>query len=677
MLRHMLSEFRARRTSRPLRFTLAFAVLAMLATACGGGGSGGGGSARTIEGESYALTAHRRIDRLGGYGMYRAAWKDDDPATHVPANCFTPDEAPYYDPNRRFFRNGNLVVFGMDLGFPTPVRGYPDNPEGRLYFFFGDTDPVDPVWLLTDGVVAKVQSAPVTQTAFGESAHVTGTVNGDSISWCTDTDPSDGLDMAHTLRNTEGSDTQYPTASTGVDGDAFRSTVVRLDTAAGSGPLVPGGSGSQRYAGMGQDFLMGVDVPGGILYLDNRNASDPARRKEYLFNFRWYQPHRVILDGHGVSGETWRADYMQNSFTTIAVSTDLGLHWHACQQRADQWPKPFSGWDPGAKTFLDADWNHPVDGKFINLAFLEVSSSEFGYLPVHDPDPKAVATDGRYVLIFGYGVAHNLRLHLACVPRERWIDLAEAHSTLGATLEGVRYYAGLDADGQPIWKSSEADAVPVCWISHPQIREELEAHCVNHPDPNVRVQIIEESVGGAWTLSVQRVRARFTDRHGRTQSFDRLVAMVDFGYSVLVKDLKTNPDGSTPKTVSIDRLTAADHAAGHQATAQPGPALFTCDPRYPWAWNVKDPTTITAANAATPRPFRPLFLPKAANDRPIVDNPSHDIGDAPGTVCGLRQLLGQPGGPHDDWQARRYDPFDATKTGTEFVGSPFIIGSLA
>ncbi|HHI80707.1 MAG TPA: hypothetical protein ENK02_12090, partial [Planctomycetes bacterium] len=654
-------------TKKTYLFSLSGLLLLFLPLSCGGGGGGSGTSTQVLEGESYQLTENQRIHRLAGYGIHKDAWLEDDPSTHLITNCYSKDQEGYDKPGVPFFKNGTDATFGMDLGFPTPIRGYPSQSGGLLYFFFGDTDPIYKPWWDSSGVVTKDEGASTMteSTVFGETPFQLGTSNGDSISYFSDTDPSDGLDMLHTLRNTEGSNTQYDTSTTGVLSNAFRSTVVRLNASAGSGPTYLVGSVTQHRQGMGQDFLVAPDVPGGILYLDNRSASDPSRQKEYVFNFRWYQPNETLLTAAGASGDLWKANYMLNSYTMIAVSTDLGLSWKACQQRQDLWPKPFSGWDPQGGSFLNCDWSNPVEGKFINLAFLEVSSSEFSYLPTSDPDAKARASDGKYVLIFGYGVGSNLAIHLACVPRERLIDLAESADTLGVTLEGVRYFGGLDSSGNPLWKTAESEAIPVCWVADPTIREELETHCLNHSDPSVKFQLIKESVGGAYTLSVQRVQTSFKNRSGTTVSFDRLVAVMDFGYSVLLKNLKTDSSGNTPKTISISDLTAADHGSGAQTTAQPGPVLFTCDPKYPWAWNYKDPSKLTSTNIGTTRAFRPLFFPKMTNDQPIEDNTEHDIGDAPGTVCGIRAAYGSPGGPHDKWYLRTFDPYATSKTGSE------------
>ncbi|GEM_PF-4196657 len=654
-----------------------FSLLSLPAS-CGGGG-GGGGQSQPLEGENFQLTEDTRMHRLAGYGVHKAAWDDDDSSTHLISNCFPRTQEGYSNPGVPYFKNGNDCAFGMDLGFPTPVRGYPSKSGGLLYFFFGDTDPLYKPWLDSNNVVTKDEgSSTMTEsTVFGETPFQLGTSNGDSISYFTDTDPSDGLDMAHTLRNTEGTDTQYDTSTTGVLGTAFRSTVVRLNHTGGSGPTYLDNSVIKHRQGMGQDFLVAPDVPGGILYLDNRDASDPTLRKEYVFNFRWYQPNETLLTAAGASGDLWKANYMLNSYTMISVSTDLGLSWKACQQRQDLWPKPFSGWDPKGGSFVSCDWTNPVEGKFINLSFLEVQSSEFSYLPTNDSDPKARASDGKYVLIFGYGVGSNLNIHLACVPREQMISLAEKADTLGTVLEGVRYFGGLDASGNPLWKTSESEAIPVCWVSDPTIREEYEVHCVTHSDPNVKFQIVKESVGGAYTLSVQRIKASFVNASQQTVNFDRLVAVIDFGYSVLLKNLKKDANGNTPKTVSIKDLTSADHQNGAQTTAQPGPVFFTCDPKYPWAWNVTDPSKLTASNITSTRAFRPLFLPKIKKDEPIEDNADHDVGDAPGTACGIRAIYNSPGGPHDKWYLRQFDPYNSSLTGTEFVGSPFIIGCLA
>ena len=96
--------------------------------------------------------------------------------------------------------------------------------------------------------------------------------------------------------------------------------------------------------------------------------------------------------------------------------------------------------------------------------FLEVSMAEVA------PDQvKELPFSVNTVLIWGSGEYRASNPYLACVPSDKISD----KSTL-------RYFAGLDESGKPIWKTSETDAVPL--FEHRQIGEfsVVWCHQLNH-----------------------------------------------------------------------------------------------------------------------------------------------------------------------------------------------------
>ncbi len=86
--------------------------------------------------------------------------------------------------------------------------------------------------------------------------------------------------------------------------------------------------------------------------------------------------------------------------------------------------------------------------KFINVAMAEVESSRMRGLPA----------DCGTVLMWGSGQYRRSDPYLACVPSRAIRDKS-----------AIRYYAGQDKSGKPVWKQDEAEAVPL--FSHRQLGE--------------------------------------------------------------------------------------------------------------------------------------------------------------------------------------------------------------
>jgi len=86
--------------------------------------------------------------------------------------------------------------------------------------------------------------------------------------------------------------------------------------------------------------------------------------------------------------------------------------------------------------------------KFLNVAMAEVKPGQIEGLP----------TPADTVLIWGSGEYRRSNPYLACIPSEKIRDKS-----------AIRYFAGLDESGKPIWKESETDAVSL--FEHPTIGE--------------------------------------------------------------------------------------------------------------------------------------------------------------------------------------------------------------
>lgn len=90
------------------------------------------------------------------------------------------------------------------------------------------------------------------------------------------------------------------------------------------------------------------------------------------------------------------------------------------------------------------------DESFIHVSIVNIVSSDWNSLPERD---------GEGLIIFGSGSY-----------RESKVYLAYQHASAVETPEAIRYFAGVDDVGEPLWSSNEGDALPV-YDAHPCVGE--------------------------------------------------------------------------------------------------------------------------------------------------------------------------------------------------------------
>ncbi len=299
-------------------------------------------------------------------------------------------------PNVQRTAAGGDVVHGTDIGIPVTVQGA-DGTQ-RVFFFFGDTDPLDPdAW--ADGKIRKADG-----DVWDPFVARKGVIQGDALAFADDPDPDDGIQLTHLLRNEEAGG---PKVCEVEDADGIRAT------------FVPGLHDNEAF-----HFVPGV--PG-----------DPCIGGATI----------LTPTGAFALGDTlWMVNAVQTSFADptqpdrsfLSVSTDGGVNWRLLNGGQ---PLSNSGSGPG--------------GKFIHVSTVDVDGALYRNPATSGrcelPPPPGASSQGK--LLYGTGTWLWGGLYLGFVYDD---DLRAAIDAPDQPLK-IYYWAGPTA----CWTQDQGQAVEV------------------------------------------------------------------------------------------------------------------------------------------------------------------------------------------------------------------------